>query len=185
MRGVAKDEPGGMPARMIPVLILLLAAMAALRPVPAGAESPQPFLGHQAPDFELVDLEGRRVSLAELRGKPVFLNFWATWCLPCREEMPAIQKIAAGPLGKEMVIVGINLQESPQVVREFVQKHGFTWIFLLDQDGRVADRYRIRFVPTSFFLDPEGRIRARYSGPLTEAGIRAYYELARGGRGGR
>jgi thiol-disulfide isomerase/thioredoxin len=95
-----------------------------------------------APDFALDDLTGKRVTLKEQRGKVVFLNFWATWCAPCIQEMPTMEKLHQD-LGKQgLVILAINFQETPDQVKEFFGEHNFTFTALLDRDGKVFERYR-------------------------------------------
>ena len=123
-------------------------------------------VGLQAPDFELTDLDGGQVRLSDLRGRPVILNFWATWCPPCRAEMPEIQAFHERHPG-QVTVLGINLQESPAVVKEFVEANGYDWTMLLDSDGSEKSRFRVRVIPTSYFLDARGVIRRIYYGALT------------------
>jgi peroxiredoxin len=111
-----------------------------------------------APDFALRTLDGGTVRLPEFRGRVVFLNFWATWCVPCREEMPAIQALA-GELEKQgLVVLAVNYEESPETVRAFIRETGLTLRVLLDPDGAVARRYRVAGLPASFFVDRRGAL---------------------------
>jgi thiol-disulfide isomerase/thioredoxin len=130
--------------------------------------SPAPKVGRLAPDFTLTDLEGNSVSLSDFRGKAVFINFWATWCPPCRAEMPEIEAIYQEYKGKDVVVIGVDLLEDADVVRQYVQKGGFSWVFVFDTTGKVADNYAITAIPTSFFLDKEGIIRAVHIGAMTK-----------------
>jgi peroxiredoxin len=127
-----------------------------------------PQVGSKAPDFELMDLSGEQVRLSDQRGRPVLINFWATWCAPCVLEMPNIQKYYERYPG-EFVVLAINAGESPEVVKRFVADMGLTFDILLDPGGKIQELYRLQGYPTSFFLDAEGRIQAQHIGMLTEA----------------
>lgn len=133
-------------------------------PVP----SPTPTkAGWPAPDFVLWDLQGNEVSLSRLRGHPVVLNFWATWCPPCREEMPELA--AAYKVYKEQGVefVGINFLEDADRVREFVEWMEVPFPVVLDVTGEVVAAYQVRALPCTFFINQEGRVVRRYTGPLT------------------
>ncbi len=122
-----------------------------------------------APPFTLPSLEGQDRSLEEFKGKPILLHFWATWCPPCREEMPVFQKFyqELNPLG--LVVLGINVGESPKVVREFVEELGVTFPILLDAKGDVANMYGVKGLPTTFWIDSSGKIvDVTLGGPLPE-----------------
>ena len=119
-------------------------------------------IGKKAPDFTLQTLTGERFNLAEQQGRPVFLNFWATWCSPCLAEMPDMQKLQQ-TLGDSILIVGID-DEPADTVREFVQDHGYTWTFVLDPDNEVARTYNVSDIPTSVFIDAKGVIVRKFVG---------------------
>jgi peroxiredoxin len=136
--------------------------------VAAGALPPAPTVGHPAPDFTLTSLDGSVFTLSELRGKPVVLNFWATWCPPCRAEMPELQA-ASERLAGEVAIIGVNQGENPQQVRGFIEPLGFTFPMPLDERIDVSRQYLVRNLPTTFFIDRDGVIRYAQIGPLTEA----------------
>ncbi|NLN16530.1 MAG: TlpA family protein disulfide reductase [Firmicutes bacterium] len=142
------------------VLLLAGAACAQPKDLPVGPE-----VGQRAPDFELPDLDGNRHRLSDLRGKRVFLNFWATWCPPCRAEMPAIQEFVNAH-GEEVVVVGINAQESPSTIAKFLEEGGYEWLQLRDEKGKVFADYLVRFIPTSLYIDELGVIRNKYIGPM-------------------
>ncbi len=129
---------------------------------------PAPRVGRLAPDFTLTDLEGNSVTLSDFRGNAVFINFWATWCPPCRAEMPEIEAIYQEYKDKDVVVIGVDLLEAEDVVRQYVQKGGFSWVFVFDTTGEVADNYAITAIPTSFFLDKEGIIQAVNIGAMTK-----------------
>lgn len=134
------------------VLVLALAACGA----PAGSR--------QAPDFLLPDLAGKAVSLSSYKGKPVLINFWATWCDSCKEEMPALEKLANGSGGK-FAVIGASLDEDPAVIPPFVKAYGLTFPILL-ADRKVIAGYAVRGLPTAYLIDAEGRIARRWVGPL-------------------
>ena len=118
-----------------------------------------------APDFNLVSLDGQELSLQQLRGKPVLINFWATWCNPCVSELPLLDATAQKHLG-ELVVLGINQGESAAKVNNFVQLRGFSYSFLIDTAQDVGDLYKVSALPTSVFIDAEGVIRATHIGQI-------------------
>ncbi len=126
---------------------------------PEMAQGPQ--VGKLAPDFQLQSLDGQAVSLGDFRGKPVLLNFWATWCGPCRFEMPFIQKIFEKKEWSDigLVILAIDIGEGPSSVREFMEHFGLSFPALLDTNQDVALKYNIRAIPTTFFIDKDGIIQ--------------------------
>lgn len=132
---------------------------------------PAPRAGRPAPDFALADLRGNTVRLSDLRGKVVFINFWASWCGPCQQEMPEIEKVYQKYVDKGVVFLGVDIQESSSVVRQFVQRGGYNWTFLLDATGLVTSRYGVTAIPTSFFVDRNGVIREVYLGALDKRGV--------------
>jgi len=131
----------------------------------AGNTPVRPQKGFTAPDFALLNLKGEEVSLRDFGGQPVLINFWATWCPPCREELPAIQTMHHN--SDDLVVLGVNFQEGLADVRPFVEEAGLTFPILLDEEGRVAKAYRARSLPTSFFLSPDGIITAVHIGPMS------------------
>ena len=128
-------------------------------PEPTVKQLPAP--GRVAPDFELQNLEGETVSLSDHRGSPVMVNFWASWCEPCRFEMPYIQEVFEDPfwesIGLEILVV--NVQESSAVARDFMEENGLSFPVLLDMTGGVARMYNIRSIPTTLFIDEDGIIQ--------------------------
>ncbi|MCB9491582.1 MAG: TlpA family protein disulfide reductase [Dehalococcoidia bacterium] len=130
--------------------------------VVAGAAPPA--LGEPAPDFVLVESgSGKRVSLSDFRGQPVVLNFWATWCVPCRTEMPDLQ---AAYDSEDVVVLAVNWQETESVVQGFLDEFGITFPTALDSEGRVREFYGVVGLPATFFIDPDGILRARNFGPV-------------------
>lgn len=120
--------------------------------------------GKPAPDFELTDLDGNGVKLSDLRGKVVILDFWATWCGPCRIGMPIVNKVAGEFADQGVVMYAVNLREPVDRVKPFVQKLPFKLNVLLDTDGSVARQYEIRAIPRTLVIDRKGVVRADHSG---------------------
>ncbi len=112
----------------------------------------------EAEDFTLKTLKGETVSLKDYRGRLIFLNFWATWCGPCRAEMPSMQRLWEEFKEEDFVILAINIQEESKLVSSFMNERGLSFPVLLDEKGKVARSYGIRGIPTTFFLNPEGEI---------------------------
>jgi cytochrome c biogenesis protein CcmG, thiol:disulfide interchange protein DsbE len=137
---------------------------------PASAE-PAPIVGHPAPDFSLVTPEGSTVQLRSLVGQVVLVNVWATWCPPCRAEMPAIQATYKEYQDQGLTVLAVNLQEDPRTVADFMTQYGLSFPALLDTDGAVSTTYQARVLPSSFFVDRQGVVRAVYRGPMPRSVI--------------
>lgn len=116
------------------------------------------------PDFTLEDLSGKRISLKSLRGKVVFLNFWATWCVPCRQEMPTMEKLHRTFKEQGLEVVAINFRESKKEVRKFFDELGLTFTALLDKDGKVSEEYGAWSIPLSYFIDRNGEFVGKVMG---------------------
>lgn len=114
-----------------------------------------------APDFQLLSLDGQTISLSDFRGKPVLLNFWATWCGPCEYEMPFLQEIYEDEEWAErgLVMLAVDVGEHPARVKLFIESLGLSFTVLLDIDQDVALMYNIRFFPSTFFIDKDGIIQ--------------------------
>jgi len=121
------------------------------------------FEGKQPSD--LFTLDGVPISLGDYKGKPMMVNFWATYCPPCLEEMPVIQEYAQ-KFEKEMVTLAINTGEEEQIVRNFIEKHGFEITFLLNPTNSVSHKYRVFGFPTTIFFDESGEVQATHIGEL-------------------
>ncbi len=147
------------------LLIAVVAALAVARGDQV-ANDPQAKEGHQAPDFALKSLEGKTLRFSELRGKKVVLiNFWATWCPPCRLEMPTMQKIYSEYRGKGFEILAVNIEpDAKQEIREFMKELRLTFPVLLDPQMKVAREYRVFGLPVSILVDRKGIVRARETG---------------------
>lgn len=138
------------------------------------ASEPAPEENAIAPDFKLLNTEGVEVRLSELRGQPVLINFWATWCAPCRLEMPAVQDRFEKFSENGLKILAVNFDEPVEDVQAFSDELGLTFDLLLDPGGEIQRTYRIRGYPTSFFLDASGVIRIVHIGVMTEGQLDDY-----------
>ena len=112
----------------------------------------------EAPGFSLSDLTGKKIQLKDFRGKMVFLNFFATWCGPCREEMPGMDRLFRTHRDKDFVVLAVNLQENAKTVRPFVQQLKLSFPTVLDADGSVSREYGVRALPVSFLIGRDGNI---------------------------
>ena len=147
-------------------LMLLGAAVGAAaywsRAAPAGRPAAFPVSRPAEPipasELELLDLSGRTIRLRDLRGRVVLLNFWATWCEPCREEMPALETLARelGPRG--LTVVGVNFKESRTAIEAFIQEQKLAFPMLLDAAGQAAERYQVFALPATFLVDRRGMV---------------------------
>jgi peroxiredoxin len=139
--------------------ILAVALVLGLMVSGCPGEAPAPEVGKTAPDFELDTLDGQTVALSQLKGQPVLLNFWATWCGPCTHEMPFLQQVYQDWPEEELVLLAVNIGESSSQVAQFMQSQGFSFPVLLDRSGNTAQKYNIIGIPTTFFIDSKGVIR--------------------------
>lgn len=134
--------------------------------------------GSAAPSFQLNTLDGSSVSLRDFRGQPVVINFWATWCLPCREEMPELIDAYQRHSDDGLVVLAIDatLQDTLEDVAKFVEEFELPFAVLLDEEGKVNQDYRVLGLPTSFFIDADGVIQAVNAGPMSDELIAGYLE---------
>lgn len=175
-RGPALQAPLGrrLPRRwlvMAALLPLVLLAgwgawMVARDAAPAGAR-----IGSVAPDFALADLEGNPVRLADLRGRPVIVNFWASWCGPCVEEFPLLQDAMAMHEAEGLAVVGIVFRDTSDGARDFMARMGAAWPAAMDPGEAVADGYGIFGPPETFFIGADGVVAARQIGQLSAADL--------------
>lgn len=166
--------------------VLLLIAGAAWVVISADASGaartdilPAPQAGFAAPEFVLRTPQGETYSLSELRGQAVLVNLWATWCPPCRAEMPAIERMYQEYKSRGFTVLAINMtiQDDPSAVVPFVEEYSLSFPILLDETGEVAEAYQLRSLPSSFFIDPDGVIReVVIGGPMSEALLRTRIE---------
>jgi len=134
----------------------------------ASPTGPAPRLEREAPDFSLRTLDGKEVQLSDFRGRPVWINFWATWCPPCRAETPDIQEVYENHESDGLVVLAISIGESPSTVSDYVKRTGTTFTTGVDQTTSIAAQYRIVGIPTHFFIDREGVIREWRIGSMSK-----------------
>ena len=118
-------------------------------------------------DFKLKDLNGKDVSLSDFKGKKVFLNFWASWCRPCKDEMPDIEKLYGSTKDTDLVILAVNIGEDKATAKSFMENNKLNFTVLLDSNQSVAAQYSISAIPTSFFIDKKGNIVSTVRGGMT------------------
>lgn len=133
------------------------------------AESAKPVEGFPAPNFSLPDLNGKKVVLKRVtsRNKITVINFWATWCPPCRAEIPELKKFYRKYSGKGVEILAVSSQEQPRTVKSFAQKNGMNFTVLTDTSGKTGDLYQVISLPNTFIVDRRGIIRAVIKGGTT------------------
>lgn len=139
-----------------------------------GEPAPGPFAGSPAPDFKLESLDGTWISLSELKGRPVLVNFWFTTCGPCLIEMPLLQARHEQYRDDGFRVLAVDFDEPKADVQDYAQKLGLTFDILLDPGAVVQDLYRVRGYPTSFFVDPDGVIQAVHIGSMSETDLDGY-----------
>jgi len=132
--------------------------------------------GGPAPDFDLEAADGTPVGLKDYRGDVVLLNFWATWCAPCRTEMPLLESTFESFRDQGFVVLGIDFDESAELVAAFGEELGLSFPLLLDPGGKIQHLYKVRGYPTTVVLDREGRIQAYHIGVLTQSQLGGYLE---------
>ena len=150
------------------ILVVLLGLALAL---PAPAQELKRWSGGATPPLELSDLEGRPHRLADYRGKAVLVNFWATWCVPCREEMPSIERLRASLEGRPFAVLAVNLAEPESRIRKFLESLELKAVplqfaVLLDSDTKTAKAWQAKLLPATYIIGPDGAIRYYHFGEL-------------------
>ena len=166
------------------VNIGLLAFIVTQLLTPASTTTPaDPLVGHPAPAFTLTllrpDGSQNTLSLADLKGKAVVLNFWASWCAPCKEEMPLLEQTwkQMQAQGKDVVFLGVDFQESSSAAASFLQQHDISYQIGLDTDGAVAQKYDITSLPQTVFINRQGTVASRIPGELTSKTLTSGLDL--------
>ncbi len=135
---------------------------------PTASPAPAPVTGAPAPDFALRDLSGQTVRLSSLKGQVVLINFWATWCIPCRAEMPAIQQAYSARKNQGFTVLAVNLNEPITEVHSYVDNLKINFPVLLDAGDSISTLYRVRGYPTSFFVDRNGTVVIENVGMMSD-----------------
>ncbi len=168
---------------LVPTTVMLISAVAVIdRVVHASPAISQPAIvtkaapqtdvnignriGFTAPDFTLPTLDKREISLSDYRGRPVILNFWATWCGPCRYEVPAFKAFSEKYSEEEVVVIAINTQDDPDSALGYAKADGLKFVIPIDPRGTVANLYNVRGMPTTFFINETGIITSIKIGPF-------------------
>lgn len=152
--------------------VLVIAAVTVVQGM-TDASSDYPKEGSKAPAFELADLNGEIHSLSDYRGKLLVLNFWGTFCPPCRSEMPALEKQAKEWESRGVAVLGVNLRDDNDVaVKSFLREYGITFTSVRDRNDEVRQKYGVFNYPTTFFIGPDGRILQIRTGEMDEAFLR-------------
>ncbi len=157
-------------ALVVPVLLAVLLGAYLISRIPAAASTA---IGNPAPDFSVADLEGNPIRLADLRGRPVIVNFWASWCGPCVEEFPLLREAAARHAGDGLVVIGIVWGDRSEAARDFMARNGATWAAAMDPGEQVSRDYGILGPPETYFIGRDGIIRARQIGQISAASLDA------------
>ncbi len=142
------------------ILLFFLLVLTACGQAPKVAE-----VGKLAPDFSLVDRKGKTWTLSELKGQVVFVNFWATWCPPCREEMPSMQRLYSNLPKNKFKMLAILNKDDPKLADSFAKKLGITIPILDDQENLIGPSYGLTGLPETFIVDKEGILREKFIGP--------------------
>ncbi|MCM3114676.1 thiol-disulfide oxidoreductase ResA [Neobacillus sp. MER 74] len=133
-------------------------------------------VGAQAPDFALVDMQGKKHQLSDYRGQGVFLNFWGTWCPPCKKEMPYINNQYHQYKDKGVQVLTVDIQESELAVNQFAERLKLDFPIMIDTDKEVMNTYGIDPLPATFLIDKNGKVVNYYTGELTEEKVREFME---------
>ncbi len=161
----AGRRPWGPLAALLPLVFGVLFLLAyGFRTDPRAI--PSPLVGKMAPEFTLSTFDGSPMKLSDSRGKAVVLNFWASWCIPCREEAPLLEAAWQALKDREVVFLGVNIQDSEEAARDFVHGFGITFPNGRDAKGKIAIDYGVYGIPETLFIDRQGRITAKVIGPL-------------------
>jgi thiol-disulfide isomerase/thioredoxin len=142
--------------------LALLLALA----LPAAAEELKPWAGGATPPLELTDLQGKKHSLADYRGKVVLVNFWATWCEPCREEMPSMERLRVSLAERPFAVLAVNLAEPESRITKFLDTVPVGFPILLDRDTKTTRAWQAKVLPATYIVGPDGAIRYRHLGDL-------------------
>ncbi len=164
--GLTVEEGRGLPVPAIVAIVVIVVAVVAVVVLSQKRKFEPVHAGTEAIEFTLPDLDGKPVRLSDFRGKVVFLNFWATWCKPCEDEIPSMQILYESLKDQPFEIVAVSVDtEGPDVVKKFVKEYGITFTVLHDRKGKVKEEYKTTGVPETFIIDQNGVIAEKIWGP--------------------
>ena len=174
--GTISGVRGSAPAVLVALLVIGISlAIPRLRDAPSDT-GVHP--GEIAPAFSLTSFDGRTIALADFRGQPVLLNFWASWCVPCRTEAPILRDAYARE-GSQVTFIGVNVRDQEDDARAFLSEFGIPYLNVRDVDGAIEQRYRAPGIPFSVFVGRDGVITRVWIGPIDEELLRKYIEEIR------
>jgi peroxiredoxin len=153
-----------MVARAAVRALLLCGVLMLAPPAPAWAFGADSLVGSRAPEFALRDMQGKYVSLTALRGKVVVLNFWATWCPPCRKELPGLERLRREYAGRGLAVVAVSTDSTERGIRKFLAETPLSLRVVHDRDGRISQLYGVFSLPTTFVIDRRGIVMRHYIG---------------------
>jgi peroxiredoxin len=157
--------------KLVAIIVTLFLLSTACNRGKGGETTGSIIIGSKAPEFSMTSLSGQQISLKDLRGQGVLVNFWATWCYPCREEMDDLKAAYEKYKDQGIVILGIDMKEGEETVRKFIESYKITYPILIDMDGKVGDAYNVFGIPSSFFIDKDGVIRDIILGEMNQDSI--------------
>ncbi len=183
---VAQKNPRRAPIWIFGGMFAAIAVVLALLAWAVQTKSAPPLASGVAPDFVITTFDGKKITLSELRGKPVVLNFWASWCIPCRTEAPILERAWKDYRERGVVILGVDYVDTEEAAKKFIQEYGMTYPNGPDLGTRISQMYRITGVPETYFvtregkmlsgIDANGRVNANWIGPISENALRERIE---------
>ncbi len=163
---MSENKEGGISKGVIAVIVIAVVVVVTVVVLSQKRSFERVGAGTGSIDFTLPDLDGKQVSLKDFRGKVVFLNFWATWCKPCEDEIPSMQALYKGIKGQPFEIVAVSIDsDGPEAVKAYAKKYGITFTVLHDRSGRIKEAYKTTGVPETFIIDQNGVIAEKVWGP--------------------
>ena len=151
---------------------MALMALGLIGKTSATGKSGEALVGKQSPPFESLDIgTGQVVSLADYEGMPIMINFWASWCPPCRAEAPGLEKIWRENMDSGLVLLGVNVQDAEGDALKYLKDFGITFPNILDHGGQITIDYGVTGLPVTFFVNRDGRVLGRWVGAISESGL--------------
>lgn len=157
---------------VVSTIVIVLALIFGIKLFIGDQTTQSPLIGEQAPAFNLqVWGSSNSVSISSLHGKPVVLNLWASWCIPCRQEAPALESAWQQYQSQGVEFIGVDVQDTQQAGQQFISENGITYPIVTDADGHLSINYGMTGVPETYFISPSGRIVGKIAGPLDAQSI--------------